>query len=192
MRRGDFTASEEHLFWADPDFFRTIVLPVVAGRLADSLDAPDSVVLTRSIARKYFGRDAPLGELLQIDGQIYRVTAILKDLPSNTHLTAEIFVSGRAPAGPPARSEGDNNALSNTVATYVRLKPGASIGSVVAGAAAFLEARMPISEAAGLGRVDRALHLVPLASSHLMPSTQGSYTQPAATEPLDAQGYRRT
>jgi putative ABC transport system permease protein len=179
VRRGDFTASEEHLFWADPDFFRTIVLPIAAGRLADSLDAPDSVVLTRSIARKYFGRDAPLGELLQIDGQTYRVTAILKDLPSNTHLTAQIFVSGRAPAGPPALSEGDNNALSNTVATYVRLKPGASIGSVAAGAAAFLEARMPISKTAGLGRVDRALHFVPLASIHLMPSTQGSFKPPA-------------
>ena len=179
VRHGDFTASEERLYWADPDFFRTIALPAAAGRLADSLDAPDSVVLTKSIARKYFGRDAPLGELLQIEGEIYRVTAVLKDLPSNTHLTAEIFVSGRAPAGPPAHSERDNNALSNTVATYVRLKPGASIASVAARTAAFLDTRMPISKVAGLGSVDRALHFVPLAKIHLSPATQGAF-KPAA------------
>jgi len=96
VRHGDIEADEK-LYWADPDIFDVLPLPASAGDLRSALREPDAIVLTRRLARKYFGRDAPLGEVLQIDGQHpMRVTAILEDLPSNTHLDTQIIASGRA------------------------------------------------------------------------------------------------
>ena len=40
--------------------------PAVAGDLAAALDAPDGLVITRAIARKYFGDENPLGQSLQL------------------------------------------------------------------------------------------------------------------------------
>jgi putative ABC transport system permease protein len=60
VRRGDVKAAESAFFWADPDVFRVLPLPTVAGRLDSALERPDGVVLTRSMARKYFGKDAPI------------------------------------------------------------------------------------------------------------------------------------
>ena len=130
VRRGDFTASERNVFWGDPSFFKVLPLPALAGDLTHALDAPDSIVLTEHIARKYFGRPAPLGEVLLVDGHPLRVTAVLKDLPSNTHLKAEMIGSGKSIAGPIVNYEGVNGPLSNTLYTYVRLRPGASPATI--------------------------------------------------------------
>ncbi|THD78287.1 MAG: FtsX-like permease family protein [Phenylobacterium sp.] len=179
LRHGDFTSSEQTMYWADPDFFRVMPLPTVAGSLADALEPSDGVVLTRSMARKYFGQDAPLGQILQIDGQPFHVTAVIEDLPSNTHLTAEIFASARSPASQIAKYESIDGPLNNTLATYVRLRPGAGVVSMDARTASFLATRLPIPNLAELGSVRRTLHFVPLTKIHLTPSTQGAF-KPAA------------
>jgi putative ABC transport system permease protein len=179
LRHGDFSASEQNVFWADPNFFRVLPLPVLAGDLASALEPSDGVVITRAIARKYFGRDAPVGELLQIDGRPFRVTAVLKDLPSNTHLTAEVIASDRAPTGPIALFEALNGPLSNTLATYVRLRPGVSPANLETRFPGLLARHMQINNLADLGPVHRTLHLVPLTRIHLTPSTQGAVKPPA-------------
>jgi putative ABC transport system permease protein len=113
-RPQDVSAAEASFGWADPEIFRVFPLPVLAGDLASALQQPDTVVLTRRMARKYFGRDLPIGETLQVQAGLppppgspppdpnaipwhpLRVTAVLKDLPSNTNLATEIFASGRS------------------------------------------------------------------------------------------------
>jgi putative ABC transport system permease protein len=106
-RRPSDPAVREHAFaWADPDIFKVFPLPVLAGN-PRALEQPDTLVLTRRMARKYFGRDAPIGETLQVgspddqgkDSIIWhtmRVAAVLKDLPVETNLNTEIFASGRS------------------------------------------------------------------------------------------------
>lgn len=175
VRRGDFVATERFVFWGDPDFFRVIPLPVLAGDLAHALEPADGIVITRAMARKYFGKDAPLGEVLQIDGQPMRVTAVLKDLPSNTHLNADFIASARASHGPIARYEPINGPTSNTLATYVRLRPGASPATMTPRFDQFLETRLPLNAAVEYGRFERHLHLVPLTKIHLTRSTQGNF-----------------
>jgi putative ABC transport system permease protein len=188
LRHGDFSAAEEHMYWADPDFFRVLPMPAVAGDPAQALEPSDGVVLTRSIARKYFGKDAPLGQILLIDGQPFHVTAVIEDLPSNTHLTAEIFASARAPVSQISKYENIDSPLNNTLATYVRLKPGATIAAMAPRTAGFLERRLPIPNLADLGSVRRALHFVPLTSIHLTASTQGWFKPPADPAVIGAIG----
>jgi putative ABC transport system permease protein len=103
LRHTNFEA-HEHVYWADPNAFEVLPLPVVAGDLKSALSRPDNIVVSRSIARQYFGRDAPLGETLvmTVDGSTathaLSVAAVIEDLPqSGTHLTSGIFVSSLAP-----------------------------------------------------------------------------------------------
>lgn len=192
VRRGDVVAGEQKLFWADPDFFRVIALPAIAGDLATSLEASDSVVITRSIARKYFGRDTPMGEVLLVDNRPMKVTAVLEDLPSNTHLSAEIFVSGRSPDSTFSHYEEINGPLNNTLATYFKLKPGASIDTMAPRLGSFLERRLPIGPADLMaGRMDRTLHLTRLDEIHMRPSDQGAFkpaSDPAIVGAIGAVG----
>src|SRR5580693_5877874 len=97
LRRGDIEAIEPGLYWSDPEIFDVLPLPAVAGDLRTALQTPDGLVLTKRMARKYFGTDTPLGQTIEIDREhTMRVTAVLEDLPSNTHLNAEIFASAGA------------------------------------------------------------------------------------------------
>ena len=179
VRRGDVTAGEQKLFWGDPGLFGVLPLPVVAGDLTHALDTPDSVVLTRAIARKYFGRDAPLGGVILIDRQPMRVTAVLEDLPSNSHLSFEIVASTRSPQSPVSQYEAINGPLSNTLATYVRLRPGADPRAVSEGLAAFLERRLPLGVLKDGAPIRRTAGLVPLAQIHMHPASQGAFKPPA-------------
>jgi len=93
VRRAEIEA-QQPVGFADRDFFRVFELPTIAGDLATALSTPDAVVLTRQAARKYFGEDAPIGKTLELDrGAVMRVTAVIEDLPSNTHLSFTVIAS---------------------------------------------------------------------------------------------------
>jgi putative ABC transport system permease protein len=87
----------ENVLWADPNVFDVLHFRAVAGTLAGALDRPDTLVLTRRVAEKYFGRPDPLGETLVLNDQhAMTVTAVIEDLPSNTELQIEILASARS------------------------------------------------------------------------------------------------
>jgi putative ABC transport system permease protein len=183
VRRGEVVAAEQGLYFADANFFRILRFPVLAGDLEHALDAPDAVVLTRSVARKYFGRDAPVGEVLMIDREPFRVTAVIKDLPSNTHVTAEIFASAKSPQSPISQFGEVNGPVDTTLYTYVRLKPGISAVGLHARMAVFLEHRFPFDARSAGGVVRRDTHFLPLARIHLTPSTQEAFNSKGAVDP---------
>ena len=137
LRHANVEASEP-VFWADPNAFELLPLPTVAGNLKAALSRPDTVVLPRSVARKYFGRDAPLGETLvmKVAGSdaphALSVAAVIEDLPPNaTHLASGIFVSSLAPwtelhrqDAIPGNTPGSNIGFGTN--TYVKLAAHAS------------------------------------------------------------------
>src|SRR5262249_9000301 len=61
--------AQENVLWADPNFFSVVGLRSIAGNLKPALDRPDGVVLTRRLARNYFGRDDPIGERIEFNRQ---------------------------------------------------------------------------------------------------------------------------
>src|SRR5690606_23486882 len=54
----------ERVAWVDPEFFNVLRFPVLAGDPVAAMHEPHGLVVTRTMARKYFGQDAPLGETL--------------------------------------------------------------------------------------------------------------------------------
>ena len=102
LRHADMQAHEQ-IYSADPNAFEVLALPMIAGDAKSALAQPDGIVIPRSIARRYFGRDTPLGQTLEIridrstEIHALSVAAVIEDLPQDTHLTAGIFVSSLAP-----------------------------------------------------------------------------------------------
>ena len=98
----------------DPNFFQVIKLPLVEGDPARVLAQPESIVLSQSAARKYFGNVDPLGKLVTVTGSgvlcdrsdaaclnaahPLTVTGVLRDLPSNTHLAADLILPNSSQA----------------------------------------------------------------------------------------------
>jgi putative ABC transport system permease protein len=88
----------------DRNFFQVIKLPLVAGDPATALSQPDSIVLSQTVARKFFGSNDPLGKTVILAGSHpVVVTGVLRDLPHNTQLKTELIL--------PNTSKADNLSL---------------------------------------------------------------------------------
>jgi putative ABC transport system permease protein len=86
--------SEKGFIYADEHFPAIFDYHWLAGNPATALVAPNSVVLTESIARKYFGEKNAMGQIINLDNQFdLKVTGLIKDVPGNTHLPFLFAVS---------------------------------------------------------------------------------------------------
>jgi putative ABC transport system permease protein len=183
IRHGQVQADETAFLWVDPSFFRVMPLKSLAGDLQTALIAPDSVVLTRSAARKYFGRDEPLGELLEVDPatgpaaaavstafstpHAMRVTAIIEDLPSNSYLKGEVFGSSLAAYSQFALYDltPDQGPFRISAYTFIRLRPGASMQKMQRELSAFASHDSPVYPPG----FTVGLHLTAIGDLHLSP-----------------------
>ncbi len=78
---------ESYFYYADARFFEVFDLPFLLGEKAGALADSNSVVITFSAAQRLFGQRNPLGEQLKLENGIeYVVTAVVDDVPSNSHL----------------------------------------------------------------------------------------------------------
>ncbi|MBD3275966.1 MAG: FtsX-like permease family protein [Candidatus Marinimicrobia bacterium] len=91
----DRSFSEDHIMAVDPSFLSMFTFEPLFGSLHGALDMENAVVLTASAGERYFGPDVnPIGKRLHIDGErILTVTAMIRDLPSGTHLDFEILIT---------------------------------------------------------------------------------------------------
>ncbi|WP_315823711.1 ABC transporter permease [Paraflavitalea speifideaquila] len=85
--------NEKKLYLADDGFFDLFTFPLIKGNAATALKEPGSVVLTESTAKKYFGKEDPMGKVVVFDKNYQlKVTGIVKDIPSNSHLVFDLVV----------------------------------------------------------------------------------------------------
>lgn len=145
VRRGQQGAFEDMIF-ADPTFFDVFDLPLAAGRKEQALADTASLVISETMARKYFGHTKVIGERLTVttDGtdRDYRVAAVLKDLPENTHLKADLIARLDKSVLPNTAEYLDQWNATNYM-TYVRLPNAAAAESVQSRLGGFLQTRSP-------------------------------------------------
>ncbi len=81
--------------YVDPNFFNVFTLPIINGDTQSPLEEPNTVVLTESEANKYFGNSNPIGKNILIEGnsQPFRVTAIIENVPQNSHFRFDVLAS---------------------------------------------------------------------------------------------------
>jgi putative ABC transport system permease protein len=93
-KNGEQQFLEKKFFLADSTVFDMFDYSFLEGDVNTALDAPFSLVLTKSIATKYFGSESALGQSLQTDnGDAYKVTAIIEDVPLNSHFRFDALIS---------------------------------------------------------------------------------------------------
>ncbi len=93
-RNGDEKAFyEEDVIRTDSTFFRMFTHSFIQGDPETSLNDLNSLVLTESTAKRYFGDEDPLDKSLLIENEQWKVTGVIKDPPENTHLKFDIVLS---------------------------------------------------------------------------------------------------
>jgi putative ABC transport system permease protein len=113
--------AEPRVAHADSTIFNVFTLPAVKGDTRTALNDPNTVVITESVAQKYFGTTDVLGKTIETNennSTLYKITAVIKDIPKNSHLNFDFLFSM------------DNvnyqwgTYLSHNFHTYLLLKPG--------------------------------------------------------------------
>ncbi|MEQ9466408.1 MAG: ABC transporter permease [Ekhidna sp.] len=85
---------EDQILMADANFFEFFSFPLLSGDPKTVLEQPNSVVLSKKMAKKYFGNEDPIGKEIKADNMFtFIVTGVMDDLPAKTHLRFDFVAS---------------------------------------------------------------------------------------------------
>jgi putative ABC transport system permease protein len=90
---GEKVFEEKTFLYADSAFFSLFSFPLLKGNAATVLDAPDKLVITESMAKKYFGSDEPLGKTVKVGIKDFMVTGVAADAPDNSQIQFDFIGS---------------------------------------------------------------------------------------------------
>ncbi|MEI6410613.1 MAG: ABC transporter permease [Bacteroidota bacterium] len=159
--------------FVDPNFFSVFTLPLVLGDAQTALQQPNTMVISQTLAATYFGKEDPIGKVLQVEswGKPYTVTGVMSPMPDQSHFHFDLLASVTGLAD--ARS---TSWMSSNFYTYLVLSKGFNYKQ--------LEVKLPqvidkylgpqLKEAMGVTLAefrsngnDLGLHLQPLTDIHL-------------------------
>src|SRR6476469_2430174 len=83
------------VFWAEPSFFKIFNFPWLAGDPKTALNEPNTGVITKASAERYFGDwKTAMGRMIKVDNKdLIKITGILEDVPANTDFPLKVVVS---------------------------------------------------------------------------------------------------
>lgn len=133
---------EDLIGTADANLFQFFSYKLENGNPATCLDGPNNVVISRSMADKYFRGENPVGQMVEIYGRPLQVSAIMENMPDNSHLKFNIIIALKAlPWFYDAKwGTNDNNV------TYLRLKKDTDIQAVAKQITAMTYKNFPVYE----------------------------------------------
>ena len=124
----DKVFKNDHLAFADANFFSIFSLPMIEGNEKTALLQPHTIVITQTTAKKYFGEEDAIGKSITLsvdNNQPYTVTGVIKDIPANSHFHFDMFASMAGYADSKSDSWMDGG-----YHTYLLLKPGADLSKM--------------------------------------------------------------
>ncbi|MGB6864687.1 MAG: ABC transporter permease, partial [Candidatus Aminicenantaceae bacterium] len=123
IRYKDTAFKETDVFCAEPSFFDVFSFPLLKGNPEMSLRDPHMMVLTQSLAKKYFGDEDPVGETIEMmatgEKEFFKVTGVMEDIPQNSHFGFDALISMKTVYPEPSMGWTWNNYV-----TYVTLEEG--------------------------------------------------------------------
>lgn len=94
LEANDKAFYENNIQIVDNSIFRVFTIPFISGNGEQALTEPNTIVLTKKMAEKYFGREDPVGKEMVMENQeIFTVTGLIEDLPHNSHLQFDALIS---------------------------------------------------------------------------------------------------
>jgi putative ABC transport system permease protein len=123
VRYKDTAFKETEAFCAEPSFFDVFSFPLLKGNPETSLRDPNMLVMTQSLAKKYFGDEDPMGKTIEIQASgeqlFFKVTGLMEDIPQNSHFQFDMLISMKTVYPKPSMGWTWNN-----YTTYVTLQKG--------------------------------------------------------------------
>ncbi|MGI8952365.1 MAG: ABC transporter permease [Chitinophagaceae bacterium] len=95
VKYNDKQFKEEHLAFADSNFLQFFSIPLIEGNAETALVQPNSVVISKAFAKKYFGNENAIGKSLLIgtNNSPYKITGVIDKVPDNSHFHFDAFLS---------------------------------------------------------------------------------------------------
>jgi putative ABC transport system permease protein len=96
IRKGNDFLNEVNVAHADSSFFNVFSVPLIAGDPKTALNEPNTVVVSESAAKKYFGTTDVIGkpiETVDEHPEVYKITAVIRDMPRNSHFHLDFLFS---------------------------------------------------------------------------------------------------
>ncbi|MDQ2656681.1 MAG: ABC transporter permease, partial [Bacteroidota bacterium] len=125
LRHEDKVFVESGGVFADAGVFSVFTWPMIAGNPGKALTASNSIVLTESMARKYFGTSDAMGKHMEFWGNDVTVTGVVQDVPMNSHLRFDFLISFHTLYNIMGKDLDDNWGMP-AFYTYVLARPGVS------------------------------------------------------------------
>lgn len=123
FKNGDNNFYETKVYYADSTVFNVFTSKVVEGNIATALNEPFNIVISRTLAEKYFGKKASaIGKTLKTVYDTYKVTAVIEDVPKNSHIRFDMVISMSTILRGNQNGQGNWGNFNNF--TYVLLKQG--------------------------------------------------------------------
>jgi putative ABC transport system permease protein len=167
---------EGSAFYADAAILDMFHLPLVEGDAKTALSGPGKIILSATVARKYFGQEDPLGKVLAVHSRgktrPLQVTGVFTDYPANSHLKFNLLVS-YATYSQVAGGYGQANDPTETswgwtdFYTYVLLRNASDTGRLSTGLQAVIDKHYNLLPKNLAARDSYTLSLMPMRNIHL-------------------------
>ena len=160
FKYGDKQSYEESGFYADSTVLKIFSWKLIKGDPKTAMEAPNNMIISETFAKKYFGNEDPIGKTFTVgsDNDLYKVTGLIKDVPSNSHFRFDFLATLSSYHHP----DMDKWNRWNQFYTYLLLKPGVSVKAIEQKAHPFIDQHLDSATAAVC-----TPFLQPLAGIHL-------------------------
>ena len=170
FKKGNDGFYETKIYYTDSNIFNIFTCRFLEGNAATALNTPNSMVISKTLAEKYFGKNTPaVGKTMKTVYDVYKVTGVIEDVPANSHIRYDMLISMSTFLKGNHGSE--ENWGSFYLYTYVLLKPGTH-------ALAFEKKLMPMYDkymASIFSKYNVKIHygVQPITSIHLHSTLEG-------------------
>lgn len=165
---GEHHFQEPRFFFVDSTVFSVFSWELIDGDPQTALTAPNAVVVSESMAKKYFGDEKAMGKVLRIDQQAdLKVTGVMKDIPANSHFRADFLCSFITFERAVGAENLASNYGSNNYATYILVPESFDQAAFEEQLHGFLDKHMGIGRGGRPASASTQLNLWPLTSIHL-------------------------
>ena len=130
----------DNIVVTDSTFLEIFDFPLVHGDRLTALDEPNSIVITESTAKKFFGDEEVMGKLLKNQDRQLKITGVLKDVPENSHLQFDVLIS--MPTITRENPQFNDRWGGNFLNTYLLLNPGVNLAAMEEKFPAYLRRHM--------------------------------------------------
>src|SRR6266496_2078567 len=169
IKYGEKIFDEQRILFADQPLFKIFSFQLIEGDATTALDAPDKIVLTRSMAQKYFGNEAAINKTITAFGKDFKISAICEDAPQNSQVKFD-FVTQFLNLGNNVKNEKWWEA--NWI-TYLLVRDKKDILQLEQQVVAYMNTAEVRADARVEGSNYLTYHLEPLSTVHLHSSLAG-------------------